>query len=83
MSASPYHEPNDRQAGTLVMTEQWWRERYNVIAERGYGLRSRYHPQWVPSWSKTGKDFYTAEDGQATIVRVVAFLTCPFPYTPA
>ncbi|KAI9451008.1 kinase-like domain-containing protein [Lactarius psammicola] len=64
-----YNEPNDRQAGTLVMTERWWRDRYNVISERGYRLRPRYHPQWEPSWSKTGKDFYTVEDGQATILR--------------
>ena len=71
-----YNEPNGRQAGTLVMTERWWRDRYNVIAERGYRLRPRYHPGWEPSWFKTGKDFYTAEDGQATIVRIVSLLTC-------
>ena len=77
-----YNEPNERQAGTLVMTETWWRDRYNVIAERGYRLRFRYHPRWEPSWFKTGNDFYTAEDGQATIVRVVALLTYPPPYVP-
>ena len=65
------------------MTESWWRDRYSVIAERGYGLRPRYHPRWEPSWFKTGKDFYTAEDGQATIVRVFAFLTCPSSDIPA
>ncbi|KAH9045896.1 kinase-like domain-containing protein [Lactarius deliciosus] len=64
-----YNEPNDRQAGTLVTTERWWRDRYNEIAERGYKLRPRYHPKWEPSWFKTGKDFYTVEDGQATILR--------------
>ncbi|KAH9166399.1 hypothetical protein EDB89DRAFT_2232929 [Lactarius sanguifluus] len=63
-----YNEPN-RQAGTLVMTERWWGDRYNEIAERGYKLRPRYHPEWEPSWFKTGKDFYTVEDGQATILR--------------
>ncbi|KAF8265700.1 kinase-like domain-containing protein [Lactarius quietus] len=64
-----YNEPNDRQAGTLVMTERWWRDRYNDIEKQGYKLRRRYHPQWEPSWPKTGKDFYNAEDGQATILR--------------
>ncbi|KAH9014233.1 hypothetical protein EDB85DRAFT_2097986 [Lactarius pseudohatsudake] len=64
-----YNGPNDRQAGTLVMTERWWADRYNEIAEQGYRLRPRYHPQWEPSWFKTGKDFYTVEDGQATILR--------------
>jgi hypothetical protein len=53
------------------MTERWWRDRYNDIEKQGYKLRRRYHPQWEPSWRKTGKDFYTAEDGQATIVRFV------------
>jgi hypothetical protein len=81
MAESAYHEPNDGQAGTLVMTKQWWRVRYYVLAERGYRLRPRYHPQWGPF--KRGKDFYTAEEGQATIVRVVAFLTFSYPYTPA
>ncbi len=72
-SSDAYSEPENRQAGTLVMTERWWRDHYNDIAAKGYRLRPRYHPQWVPSWQKTGKDFYTAEDGQATIVRIVAF----------
>ena len=82
-SPAAYSEPNDRQAGTLVMTERWWRDRYDDIEKQGYRLRPRYHPQWVPSWSKTGKDFYTAEDGQATIVRAFAFISCPSPYMPA
>src|SRR6266702_1156608 len=71
-----YNEPNDRQAGTPVMTERWWRDRYNVIAEQGYRLRPQYNPQWVPSWFEAG--------GQATIlvVRVVAFLSCPSPQMP-
>ena len=63
--------PN-RQVGTLVATEQWWRDRYNEIAEHGYQLRPRYHPNWQPSRLKSGKDFYTVEDGQPTIVRVAA-----------
>ena len=61
---------SNRQIGALVTTEQWWRDRYNEIAENGYQLRLRYHPSWQPSWLKSGKDFYTVEDGQPTIVRV-------------
>ena len=61
---------SNRQVGTLVTTEQWWRDHYNEIAEHGYQLRLRYHPNWQPSWLKSGKDFYTVEDGQPTIVRV-------------
>ena len=62
--------PN-KQVGTLVTTEQWWRDRYHEIAKRGYQLPPRYHPNWRPSWLKSGKDFYTVQDGQPTIVRVV------------
>jgi hypothetical protein len=69
-----YNEPRDGLAGTLVMTEQWWRDRYNEIADHGYKLRPRYHPKWQPSWLKSGKDFYAVEDGQPTIVRVAAFI---------
>jgi hypothetical protein len=66
-------EPPNRLAGTLVMTERWWRDRYDEIASRGYELRPRYHPRWEPSWLKSGKDFYTVEDGQPTIVCLVLF----------
>ncbi|KAN0140350.1 Protein kinase-like domain containing protein [Lactarius tabidus] len=73
---SSYYEPNDRPPGTLVMTERWWRDRYNDFEKQGYRLRRRYHPQWEPSWLKTGKHFSTAEDGQATILRAVMDATC-------
>ncbi|KAI0284426.1 hypothetical protein BC826DRAFT_1056327 [Russula brevipes] len=46
----------NRQAGTLVMTERWWRDHYREIAQNGYRLRPRYHPHWRPSWYKSGKD---------------------------
>jgi hypothetical protein len=82
-NGTAYAERNDRQAGTLVMTEVWWRDRFTDIEKQGYRLRPRYHPRWEPSWTKTGKDFYSAEDGQATIVRVFSFFAFPPPYTPA
>jgi len=69
IAANAYSELPDRQVGGLVMTERWWRDRYDEIAERGYELRPRYRPNWQPSWLKSGKDFYTVEDGQATILR--------------
>jgi len=73
-NTNAYSEPPNRKAGTLVMTERWWRDRYVEIASHGYELRPRYHPRWQPSWLKSGKDFYTVEDGQPTIVRVVSFI---------
>jgi hypothetical protein len=71
-----YNEPRDRQAGTLVMTERWWRDHYDAISELGYNLRPRYHPQWQPSWVNLGKDFFSVEDGQPSIVRVVIHHLC-------
>ena len=77
IATNSYSEPRDRQVGGLVMTERWWRDRYDAIAERGYELRPRYRPNWQPSWLKSGKDFYSVEDGQATIVRFLAIMILP------
>ncbi|KAH9954059.1 kinase-like domain-containing protein [Russula dissimulans] len=68
-NANSYREPPNRQAGTLVTTERWWRDRYDELAGHGYKLRPRYSPRWQPSWLKSGKSFYTVEDGQPTILR--------------
>jgi len=67
-------EPPNRKVGALVMTELWWRDRYDEVAQHGYKLRPRYQPNWKPSWLKSGKDFYAVEDGQPTIVRVSAII---------
>ena len=42
------------------MTERWWRERYDKIAEHGYKLRppSRYYFQYQISLLTSGKKFY-------------------------
>ncbi|KAI0265922.1 kinase-like domain-containing protein [Gloeopeniophorella convolvens] len=61
-----------RQIGTLVKSELWWRDRYEDILAQGYKLRTRYHPQWEPSWLRTRKGFYMVEDGQPTIVTMDA-----------
>ncbi|KAH9071106.1 hypothetical protein EDB83DRAFT_315049 [Lactarius deliciosus] len=68
-SGFAYNEPTVRQPELLFASECWWRDRYNDIVEQGYRLRPRYHPQWEPSWLKTGKEFYTVEDGQCTVLR--------------
>ncbi|KAH9954057.1 kinase-like domain-containing protein [Russula dissimulans] len=62
---------NTRQAGTLVASEEWWRDHYNDIESHGYRLRPRYHPRWEPSWITSKKHFFAVEDGQPTITRAV------------
>jgi hypothetical protein len=73
-----YCEPRDRQPGSLFTTERWWSDRYDKIAEQGYKLRPRYHPQWQPSWLKLGKEFFDVEDGQPSIVRAAVFMVLSF-----
>ena len=73
-AANAHSERPRRILGDLLMTERSWRDRYDEIAEHGYELRPRYRPNWQPSWLKSGKDFYTVEDGQPTIVRVATII---------
>jgi hypothetical protein len=60
-----------RERGSLFDSELWWRDHYHVLENLGYKLRPRYDPNWMPSWKKSGKEFYTAEDGQPTLVSVI------------
>lgn len=47
----------------LTENEIWWRDHYNFLSEKGYKLRSRYSPNWVPSWTNTNKAPISCEDG--------------------
>ena len=60
-----------RQIGGLFRSEMWWRDRYRDLEARGYRLRNRYHPNWEPSWNRSGEDFFDVEDGQPTIVSII------------
>ncbi|CAL1707719.1 unnamed protein product [Somion occarium] len=37
---------------TLPVSEQFWRDHWLWLKERGYTLRPRYGPDWVPSWER-------------------------------
>ncbi|KAG6836013.1 hypothetical protein H0H93_012288 [Arthromyces matolae] len=41
--------------GDLDEIEIFWRDHYDFLKGRGYTLRPRYEPGWVPSWLKTEK----------------------------
>jgi len=64
-----------REIAGLLPWEMWWRDCYRVLESRGYRLRPRYHPDWVPSWKKSGEGFRTAEDGQYSVVSVVRLIS--------
>lgn len=66
-----------REIGTLFDSEIWWRDHFHEIKSHGYILRPRYRPDWVPSWKNSGKDFFTVEDGQPTLVGIVRPFSCP------
>lgn len=50
--------------------EIWWRDHYNQLSNRGYLLRPRYSPQWVPSWKTSKNGCKTSEDGMRLEVRM-------------
>ncbi|KAK7692291.1 hypothetical protein QCA50_003916 [Cerrena zonata] len=56
---------------TLLSDEVWWRDHQVWLAERGYMLRPRYRPGWVPSWKGTGECWQRFEDGPSLAHRAV------------
>ena len=65
-----------RRPEELDSTEVWWHERYQRLKTRGYLLRPRYSPGWVPSWTVSNRDWVECEDGKR--LRVCKF----FPALP-
>ena len=65
----------DDPAATLKPAELYWRDHYEWLFERGYTLRSRYKPDWVPSWRGRDISPYSCEDGYGALVRE-ALLLC-------
>ncbi|TFK92741.1 hypothetical protein K466DRAFT_480048 [Polyporus arcularius HHB13444] len=57
------HEP-----GSLYSHEIFWRDHQAWLEERGYMLRPRYRPDWVPSWKGTKDDPRRHEDGHTNHV---------------
>ncbi|KAH9918118.1 kinase-like domain-containing protein [Fomitopsis serialis] len=52
----------DQVFATLSDWERRWRDRQPYLQSRGYMLRSRYHPEWIPSWRLTKQKFRDCED---------------------
>lgn len=52
----------DELFGTLDEHEESWRDRQLFFERRGYMLRPRYRPGWVPSWRLNGKSPFVSED---------------------
>ncbi|KAH9954063.1 kinase-like domain-containing protein [Russula dissimulans] len=68
-SASRQTYQTGREIGSLFNSEEWWRDHYHHIKLNGYLLRPRYSPDWQQSWKRSGKAFFSAEDGRPIILR--------------
>ncbi|RXW14656.1 hypothetical protein EST38_g11206 [Candolleomyces aberdarensis] len=45
---------------TLNPGEKYWRDKYRWLLDSGYRLRTRYHPDWIPSWNTNPRLHYAA-----------------------
>ena len=52
----------------LSENELWWTRHFQWFKDRGYLLRPRYTPDWVPSWRGTNKWRYSCEDSVTPLV---------------
>ena len=59
---------------TFLPQEEWWRQRSELFERRGYRMRPRFRPGWVPSWQvkrKRGAITKPPEDSHRLLVRLV------------
>ncbi|KAL5513752.1 hypothetical protein ACEPAH_4152 [Sanghuangporus vaninii] len=52
-----------REPFMLLENERWWRDHDDIFIQHGYQLRTRYHPDWTPSWAGNKKLLFRREDG--------------------
>lgn len=57
-------------SGELLPYEFFWRDHQQWLEEKGYMLRPRYRPGWVPSWQGTDAFYWRFEDGISINVRI-------------
>ena len=66
-----------RDHSVLEPGELYWRDHYDWLQQRGYMLRPRYKPDWIPSWTGTNKLPLLCEDGQGALVSTQCFSLRP------
>ncbi|KAG2014288.1 other/AgaK1 protein kinase [Coprinopsis cinerea AmutBmut pab1-1] len=68
--APPAPEPEPDYSYLLRDGELYWRDHYDWFLEKGYRLRPRYKPNWIPSWIEKPDKFQgESEDSLAFIHR--------------
>lgn len=59
----------------LQPKEYWWRDHQKWLEEKGYMLRPRFRPEWVPSWGEGEDIFFKNEDSIFISVGRLLFAT--------
>jgi len=54
--------------GAIFKQKEFWVAQYSFLLSRGYQLRPRYEPNWVPSWTNGGHMKALAEDAIRPLV---------------
>ncbi|KAG6901323.1 hypothetical protein C0995_013581 [Termitomyces sp. Mi166 len=67
----------------LSSGEVFCRDHYKLLKDRGYTLRKRYDPDWIPSWIHTSKNRLNCEDALPINVRTACRTLGDFPYVSA
>ncbi|KAJ7151667.1 kinase-like domain-containing protein [Mycena filopes] len=52
MTSGDKYDPN--VIGCILSHEQFWIDHHLFLLSRGYQLRPRYHPDWIPPWTLPG-----------------------------
>ncbi|KAH9918117.1 uncharacterized protein B0H18DRAFT_1032100 [Fomitopsis serialis] len=68
-SLPPSTIPNNDAVAILGVWEAPWRDRQRFLQSRGYMLRPRYHPDWVPSWRTNNQSIIWCEDALSAPLR--------------
>ncbi|KAF5388386.1 hypothetical protein D9615_000861 [Tricholomella constricta] len=55
----------------LTEHEETWRDRYSFLLSKGYQLRSRYEPDWSPSWLTMDIDPAYCDDAKETVLPMI------------
>ncbi|KII92692.1 hypothetical protein PLICRDRAFT_679064 [Plicaturopsis crispa FD-325 SS-3] len=56
---------SDVVVGGIAKRERFWVQHYTWLEERGYRLRKRFAPDWIPSWLETNKLLDYFEDSRS------------------
>lgn len=78
-SNSNVTEEIDAEAASLATMELGWRDKQKFLQSKGYMLRPRFRPGWIPSWTLPGNAMkipITCEDYEPILVRLTAAVCC-------